>query len=705
MPSLGDRMADFRPRVIGHVNLAAAAPLGARRARGLRWDPAEHPRVPGGAHGGQFTRNPASGADLGQSYAAKFSDEIRFRERTARDPGVKQELNLAGAAFDAGDTAQAAEHLRNASDLADKVNDPVAELALRNLADTIESVAGRRDTGEKAALRLATVGAAKVPAMVGGGREIWDGKITVSDDLGSVLGGTVLAQIDWNGHMSVLGNVAEHLAADLSGKDEIKDPASFSVPLHELIHGVTGGREAAQQQAHDRSDRTQLDDSVLAAFWRLDDASADQGVHIHTVAEVLDQLGPSTRARVSQAVIDDLQRRGYLAKSPISTRRGMDGPWEAQWQRTAKAAATDPVQGRQEDDRAAYVSEGGQAIEEGFTELGTIQHAPEFFDAVGIGDRLTPMLAMAGGKGDPDPVLKAEVLAELNRRARDTNDRDWAAAANHLEHDRQYQAQKRLSMLMDRASGREHQAIAELKMRLSEVYDLRTVSNPQWAARRDTLVKLFDAQALKISARQTGPIPASPPAGAVYVTAELEKAQRAMRRASNDLLDGDLQGAMEEVGNLQGLGDPEFGKDAVMLSARLKQLAETPASKHATMSEYARRLQDRDRIVTGAAWGHYPAQTKLALEWVEEAAMAEGLHGEALQARERQLADEINREGAEGKGRVMVAQALRAAGRDPVLVSQAEQQAMYLYLRGHWLRDGSVATFQQMLSDAREMGR
>ena len=48
--------------------------------------------------------------------------------------------------------------------------------------------------------------------------------------------------------------------------------------------------------------------------------------------------------------------------------------------------------------RRAYGDPANASIEEGFDELGTVQHAPEFFRAMGIGDRLTPILAASGDR-------------------------------------------------------------------------------------------------------------------------------------------------------------------------------------------------------------------------------------------------------------------------------------------------------------------
>jgi hypothetical protein len=65
------------------------------------------------------------------------------------------------------------------------------------------------------------------------------------------------------------------------------------------------------------------------------------------------------------------------------------------------AALPDEDSDRQANgDKLAYQTAAGQSIEEGFTQLATTNHAAEFFNAAGIGDRETPYLAV-GADGSP----------------------------------------------------------------------------------------------------------------------------------------------------------------------------------------------------------------------------------------------------------------------------------------------------------------
>lgn len=101
------------------------------------------------------------------------------------------------------------------------------------------------------------------------------------------------------------------------------------------------------------------------------------------------------------------------------------------------------------------------------------------------------------------------------------------------------------------------------------------------------------------------------------------------------------------------------------------------ADRHATMSEYAGRLADPERIAAGTAWGHYGWQTAAALAWVTGAAQA--THGSA-----RELADEINREGAGGKLAAMGRQAIRAAGAEPGELAGSPFTAVESVIENGW---------------------
>jgi hypothetical protein len=140
--------------------------------------------------------------------------------------------------------------------------------------------------------------------------------------------------------------------------------------------------------------------------------------------------------------------------------------------------------------------------------------------------------------------------------------------------------------------------------------------------------------------------------------------------------DGGLENAMKEV---QHLGDPGLADWVAKTMAgvdtwkgsdgSVRQARSMHVSKTATLSEYARRLQDPLRVDAGDAWGHYGWQTAAAQRWVNDVALAEG-HNDVSKgpglARARELSDEINRQGTDGKLHVMAEQVARASGIKPV---------------------------------------
>ena len=136
-----------------------------------------------------------------------------------------------------------------------------------------------------------------------------------------------------------------------------------------------------------------------------------------------------------------------------------------------------------------------------------------------------------------------------------------------------------------------------------------------------------------------------------------------MESAISDAQDGLPDNVADVITEMTHLGDPGAQKMAEQLAATLDKVTSTPESKHATMSEYAKRLRDPARIAKGNAWGHYGWQTAAAQSWVQDAAKAEGKGPKS--PRVRDLADEINREGVGGKVPAMTRQVIRAAGGNP----------------------------------------
>lgn len=117
----------------------------------------------------------------------------------------------------------------------------------------------------------------------------------------------------------------------------------------------------------------------------------------------------------------------------------------------------------------------------------------------------------------------------------------------------------------------------------------------------------------------------------------------------------------------QSTPDPEVRARILALMQKLN-VADTE-TKHVTVSEYADRLADPERIANGQAWGAYAWQTRNALQWVQGITDAEGYmsRGKGTDGWQRviQLADEINQTGPAGKFDVMARQILRSEHIEP----------------------------------------
>jgi hypothetical protein len=269
----------------------------------------------------------------------------------------------------------------------------------------------------------------------------------------------------------------------------------------------------------------------------------------------------------------------------------------------------------------AYQDKNTAMIEEGFTELGTVQHMPEFLDQMGIGDRPTSMLAMTGA-GDLKETLDKQQVATAARTIEGLKSFDLPAAVNQ---------------------------------------------------RLDAAVSALGNDDAK--------------SASMYI------AQAAVR-----------------------ITDPEVKRHLLDAAQAASLISGEP--HHATMAEYAKRLQDPDRVGKGNAWGHYPQQTAAAQQWTRNVAMneavgttggklkadamAKGSKSPLVQARMGELADEINRQGAAGKLGAMAAQVMRLAGAPDQDTDAGRLSALTAEtIRKNW-QMGNSSAFQSALKLAQQ---
>lgn len=261
---------------------------------------------------GRWTRVPGEKL-LGEAYPHQYSDTITRLWRGEKDPAVKDSLNKASAAFENGELVKASAYLRLASNRSLRT-DAGRSGQMRDLAMSLDSI---KDTGTRDAVgKFISDTATSVPNLYGGREHLdWDGKPpTIYDDFEKP---SVLADMDWNGHMNMNQTMAQHITDGLAHPDRpIEDPAAFTVPLHELTHATV----------------------------------------------------------------------------PAGQDRRSNG------------------------DMAAYQDYAHADIEEGFTELGTIQHASEYFDATGVGSRETMILNDSSDIEDEDSGLEHYTMSEYARK-------------------------------------------------------------------------------------------------------------------------------------------------------------------------------------------------------------------------------------------------------------------------------------------------
>jgi hypothetical protein len=534
------------------------------------WRAKDHPRVPGGRKGGQFTSKPGGGTKAlrgvivtpmvvpGEGFPGQTFDKIQREITRTGLIDVQDQIQVALDRLHEGDLTETALALRAASEMADMGGEDETGLALSELAAFVEKGAATYDGLNKGVSKIMDRGSPTVVKALGGGGEMWDGAVRTTDDNAM---GWALADINPEGRVRFAETTAKQLTGDMAAKGNVEHPAAWTVPLHELIHGVTPTGKA-----------------VSADFFGRDTTDQD--------------------------------------------------------------------------------------IEEGFTELGTIAHAPEFFDALGVGDRPTPILAVEReGSQHVDPARGRALEFRLRVMAKTRGQREYALAERAVRNDDRAEAEKQIRIAGMADTRSTETEVRDLLNSIDEAWS-QIPDNPAYGRRKAKLADALSLESTKLHGRAVAPMGKLRPDELTDVT-QLEQLSKAMGRAITDLAHDDLEGAQEEISRLTHQGDLALSADAGRFLADLDDLSRTPMSKHATMDEYARRLQDHSRIMRGDVWGHYPDETAKANGWVTMAALIEskpGVAGSAIQARAFELADEINRVGSGDKATVMARQVLRSLG-------------------------------------------
>jgi hypothetical protein len=507
------------------------------------------------------------------------------------DPKAKQELNLAGASYNTDDPLGAAEHLRRATVTA-------ANLANQDkyekLAASIESGAMSKDPVGSLMKRLDSIRYVEPLDPYAPNYANLTADLTYayrhleaaqnSTDEGNVAGqlSTAARRI---GQAANLADDGSDLNTELEHLEHLTTQLSPKTAL-----GTSSGLRTQMQSFVKKG--ADVVPKMLGADHESWNGNVDIRPEIGGSPYVLGELDWNRKMSLREDLAKRIQTSLDLTGEPISNPEDFTVPLH------------ELIHGAVEDtnssnlDQAEYQDPAIATIEEGFTELGTIHHAPEYFDAMGIGDRQT--------------------------------------------------------------------------QRLSDI-DGNPVPNPDWENQRQKLHTALRDEAARVRAE-----------GKYGVVSQ--QAARHVDDAADDIDNGNVNGAIDELSQLQHLGDSTSAENALKLRAQILKFGDTPQSKHATMTEYAQRLQDPARISDGDVWGHYPNQTRAAQEWVQQVAMAEAgdrpfdasKPGSPDWKRVVELSDEINRQGTAGKKYVMAKQVARlssvkTAGGGPV-VSDADMR-------------------------------
>lgn len=644
----------------------------------------------------EFGWHPQRAAHTADAIAdANVSDAIIREWKLAEDPQVRDHLNKAGANWDGGNRDGAVEEIRTASLWYDQAGNQGAGDRLRALADRIASTPGKVDTGEPDSLLKADLkDIARKVQMYRGGRDLpgeVDYQAGVAIEMlenGDLTGGrAALAaasrQARTKGYLHSDADIAQFRefarqtqAAEYRANERAKKAASNIGDLPRIRNEVMLEQDQADADGHMEM-YSYLGNAVrvmqraesgtnwpsVAANWIMKAAERARdygdrekyhkllGLAHDTIMISPEPVAPDSPQGIATSLtakasefVPDLLGGGHLDwdHKPVTLYPAEDNPYilassdwnghidmQREYADDLASAVNNPdkvvqnpdafgvidhelihldipeaQRNRSDKDQSAYQQREYADIEEGFTELAQIQHAPEFFDKMGIGNRPTNMVAEGAPDNPKFAMAAARFAAELQQQ--------W----------------------------------------------VQLVSDPRAPQ--------------QMAAQHLG--------GAI----EDIKADPMAIQADN---------VMEALYEVQHLGDHNLSQWAMKMTSRAAAIREIPMTRHATMREYAQRLQDPERIKAGDAWHHYPDQTAWAEQWVEMVARQEGHRGKnprpgsSMWKRMVELSDQINREGTANKPTVMASQLYGLLMKDaPNKDDPAVHDAIMRVIRGSILR-------------------
>lgn len=312
-------------------------------------------------------------------------------------------LHRASEALKADDWKTAVSKLYEAAHMADsQMKNPGtksrAGASYRRLADQIEEEYTHKDALSQVVTMANTRPADQVAGWLGGGQEKWDRDARVFDWASEP---DVAGRMGWAGEFGMSNVTAEKLQELVDPAQQVITPdAEHAVSLHELIHGV----ETPLDTPFKRSGLGERDTQILGTMDRL--SLAGSSSDLRNARFALPRLNVYLlpgEAEITEPEMDGLVKRGYLTR--ITNYEGKPA-----WGLTSKWYA-DRIGIDQDDEKLhmqAYQRYPVSRIEEGFTELGTNHHMPDWLESVGAAGKLTPSLSEEGA---------ADVRARFNTQA------------------------------------------------------------------------------------------------------------------------------------------------------------------------------------------------------------------------------------------------------------------------------------------------
>lgn len=360
-------------------------------------------RIPAGMpHAGEWM-SASTQVIPGAGYSKQqLENKLAQMIKRAHGPDRIVALVNAGSALHVDDWLLAGSHLFKAADAADAEMKPgtrsQAAKSYRALAEAIEEHYTQKTALGDRMVAVNRAAAQEAPHWLGGGAEKWDGQdITIFDQASD---SSVAASMSWHGDFSMSDDTARVVRDVLDSSAPAEPTPDLAVAPHELIHGV----DAPLDSAHLRSGRTARDDEIL----RLANLAArvEHTSGRTTIASLanINFYRDKTSPEITEAEITGLVQRGFLRRAG-KDHRG-DQAWLPSWQESQTAPPTADTDSSQH--QAAYKRYRVSRAEEGFTELGTNYHMPQWMDSAGIANHPTTTM---------DVVNPEAFTAKFNKQA------------------------------------------------------------------------------------------------------------------------------------------------------------------------------------------------------------------------------------------------------------------------------------------------